>query len=79
MEKFETYLVPVNEKELTNKEIEKILCEAKECLFTANKKERLGDYEEAIEIRAAKTIFTHYYGPLLIGLVGSILLEEKIV
>ena len=62
-----------DEKELTEEDVVRILDEAEECLNNATKKENMGDYEEAIEIRAAKTIFTHYYGPLLIGLVGSAL------
>lgn len=78
MQKLETYLVSVDNKDLTDLEVKKILSEAKACLESANKKEQLGDYEEIIEIRAAKTIFTHYYGPLLISLVGSIV-EENLV
>jgi hypothetical protein len=60
-------------KSEADKDIKLILQEAQECLETAMRKEKLGDYEAAIEIRAAKTIFTHYYGPLLISLVESVL------
>jgi uncharacterized protein (UPF0332 family) len=72
-----TKITPHSEDLLSKEEVESLLDEAEKCLRTATQKEKPGDYEETIEIRAAKTMFTHYYGPLLLGLVGSSLHKNE--
>jgi len=55
---------------LTSDDIESLLHEADDCLKKATQKEN-DNMEYNLEARAAKTLFTHYYGPILLDLIGS--------
>ena len=57
-------------------ELEKLVKEANDCLVSAARNENRHP-EELLNIKAARSMFTHYYGKLILMALEQIVEEQK--